>query len=694
MSIRPSECAQEASRFSLRDALLGNTPRTVRHEPSSCHTRNALHAQAPIESVAVAHVPVTVPIGQRAIPLNPMQENKQLTITFQNMLLNKKAVQSVSSQVAHAPSQTQCMTPTAAAAISRIQEIQARKKTLKPSAYTQETTPVGNSMTAPMLSQDNNHPRMLPSGYVSGGRVGIESASELIRLSGIVDSLNEKINAQSHKLQRTEASLIKANQQITNERESGQARLTQANERIRKLTESEAKLVSVASTIHADQSRSNENFKSAVKKFQDSEEQMQAQKSHLDAMTRTNVVCSEQITQLKADLLNVSSERDVSRGALEESEALRTGLMARIEELTLESKPASDSSAATENASVATIQQELATSKSEVEKIKAELELQRSSMGCSLESLTKDRDVLSATLEATTSRFGHELGALKVEKDEIYASVASLVSNNDAITAELSVATHKLSDMERQRDDALKQLESSRRALKQSTKEPVVDVKKLTSDLSTTQGTLRTSEQQRIQMSNRLSLLEKEMESDVVGQLKLQAMKDFENWAAAQPLHSNTCVPTDGFTSARSDTCHYKASSYKPTPSASQSVRTVVFERTKRAETDSALRPGRSACATNARRAYESKRFCCDGHTHGRFRPNMLSRGDMPSTKASADGNKLLEKLVVAVSKDVVSAIVDARRSYMLASGVDEEDADQQLMPFAVAPIGNEEDRE
>jgi len=72
----------------------------------------------------------------------------------------------------------------------------------------------------------------------------------------------------------------------------------------------------------------------------------------------------------------------------------------------------------------------------------------------------------------------------------------------------------------------------------------------------------------------------------------------------------------------------------------------------------------------------------------------MLSSGDVLSTKENVDGNKLLESLVVAVSKDVVSAIVDARRSYMLASGVDEKDADQQLVPFAVAPIGKEEDRE
>jgi DNA repair exonuclease SbcCD ATPase subunit len=586
------------------------------------------------------------------------------------------------------------MTSTAVAAIARIQEIQARQKTFKGPAPTKELASVGSSRLANHLSRDNKSSRMLPSGYVSGGRVGTESDSELLRLSGIVDSLSEKIKAQLHKLERTEASLIKANQQITNERASGQARLMKANEHIRKLTESEAKLKSVASIIRADQARSDETFQSSIKKFQESEDKMQEQRSQLDTMAQTNKAFSDQISKLQTDLSNVSLERDASRGALEESEAKCTGLLARIDELTFESKTASGNSVATENASMRAIQDELEASRSETEKIRTEIELQRINMGSSLESLTKDRDALSAKLEETTKRLGSDLATMKEERDEIGASVASLVSNKEAATAELSVVTRKLSDAERQRDDALKLLESSRRALKQATNEPAVDVEKLTSDLSITQSTLRTSEQQRMQMSSRISLLESEMQSSITGQFKLKELESFDEWAANQPFHSTTHVTRYSSTGARSDTRDYKASSYKPTQPASKNVRTVVFERAKRWDSTSASSPGLSVCVANARRGYESKRFFCDGHAYGRFRPNMLSRGDVLSTKENVDGNKLLESLVVAVSKDVVSAIVDARRSYMLASGMDEEDADQQLMPFAVAPIGREEDRE
>lgn len=692
MSIRPSEAAHEASRFSLRDALLGNTPPAERKGLTSYHAGTTFHAKATAGSVVVAPVPMTVSSGQTAASHDPMHQKKPLTITFQNMLRNKNVIQSASPQVAHSSLQVPCMTSTALAAVARIQEIQAKQNAFKGAGSTKEHAPIGNSRTATPLSRDNKSARMLPSGYVSGGRAGTESYSELLRLSGIVDSLNEKIKEQSHKLGRTEASLIKANQQITNERASGQARLMKANEQIRKLTESEAKLKSVASTIRADQARSDDAFKSSIKKFQESEDKMQSQLSQLDAMARTNSAFSDQISKLQTDILNVSLERDVSRGALEESEAKCTGLLARIEELTLESNTASDNSVATENVSMRAIQYELEASKSETEKIRAELELQRVNMGSSLESLTRDRDALSATLEETTKRLGNELTAMTGERDDISSSVASLVSNKETITSELSVVTQKLSDAERQRDDALKLLESSHRALKQATSEPTVDVEKLTSDLSITQSTLRTSEQQRTQMSSRVSLLESEMKSSITGQFKLKALESFDEWAAKQPLHSMAHVDTHSSTGTRYDTHDYKASLYKPVHPASKNVRTVVFERAKRVDTNSTSNLGLSARVVDARRSCGSERFCCNGHTYGRFRPNMLSCSDVISTKENVDGNKLLESLVVAVSKDVVSAIVDARRSYMLASGVGEEDADQQLMPFAIAPIGREDD--
>lgn len=692
MSIRPAEAAHEASRFSLRDALLGNAPPAARQGVTLYHTGNAFHAKATAEPAVVAPVPMTVSTGQRAAPHNPTHQKKPLTVTFQNMLGNKNVIQSASPQVAHPSLQAPCMTHTAVAAIARIQEIQSRQRALKGPAYTKDVAPVGNSRTAISLSRDNNQSRMLPSGYVSGGRLGTESDSEILRLRGILDSLNEKIKTQSHKLERTETSLIKANQQITNERASGHARLMNANEQIRKLVESESRLKSVANIIREDKARSDETFKSSIKKFQESEDKMQTQLSQLDAMARTNAALSGQISQLQTDTSNVSLERDASRVALEESEAKCMGLLARIDELTLESKTASGNSVATENALMHAVQHDLDASKSETEKIRTELELQRLNTASSLESLTKDRDALSATLEETTKRLGNELAAMKDERDQIGASVASLVSNKETTTTELSAVTQKLSDAERQRDDALKLLESSRRALKQATAGPTVDVEKLTSDLSTTQSTLRTSEQQRMQMSSRISLLESEMKHSIAGQFKLKALESFDEWAAKQPFHSMAHVTTHSSTGARYDTRDYKACSYKPAQPALKSVRAVVFERAKRGDTNSASNPGLSARVVDARRSCGSKRFCCDGHAYGRFRPNMLSRCDVISTKENVDGNKLLESLVVAVSKDVVSAVVDARRSYMLASGVTKEDADQQLMPFAIAPIGKEED--
>ena len=67
--------------------------------------------------------------------------------------------------------------------------------------------------------------RTLPIGYLSGGNQNVKTQAEVMRLSATIDVLNSKISSQNERLQRTEASLVRANRSMSSERATSNARL-------------------------------------------------------------------------------------------------------------------------------------------------------------------------------------------------------------------------------------------------------------------------------------------------------------------------------------------------------------------------------------------------------------------------------------------------------------------------------------
>jgi hypothetical protein len=604
-------------------------------------------------------------------------------ITFNNMFSTNKHIECPAPKRVD-QTQTPAMTTAAKVAISKIQEIQMKRKLENNVAKTNDATVSENKRLASSIP-NNTASRMLPSGYVSGGSLGADSHSELLRLNGIIDSLNEKIKVQSQKLDRTEASLMKANQQITNERAAGHTRLMKANEHIRKLTENEAKLKSIANTIRDDQARSDETFKKSLQKFQESENNIIMQQKQLDVASTANEKLSDELAALNFELSRLSTERDAANKALEESTAKRKAL----EESSVQSDAFSTSS-------LNEVKAELEASWVETRAVREELESKRVEMGASIEALVQERDSLKAKLEEVTKSLGDEMSVLKNENQLKDASVTSTVSEKHALSSLILELNNKVVCVEKERDDALNLLSCSRRELQTSTSQHV-DLKKIASDLAVTQSTLRESERERLNMYTRISMLESELGSTMTGKLKLKALDSLDG---CRTIHTEAATSTATYTpNANYMSNRLKARAFlsgdKPAfdnQRSPKSVRTMMFERDINTDTKSAVSTGLKGCVANDPSSHGSKRFACNGHTHGRLCENMLSRDKALSTGNNPGGNKILENLVVAVSKDVVSAIVDARRSYMLASGIDEKDADQQLMPFAVSPIGKEDE--
>lgn len=679
MSIRPSEAAHEASRFSLRDALFGNALPAVTYAERTYTSQQATLNVSPASvSTATATVPILMQTGH-TIP------NGKPTITFNNMFVNNKYAERPAPKRVN-ESQNQCMTAAAISAISKIQEMQLKQKCAAKVSHVNEKFTSENKR----LLNSNTNSRMLPSGYVSGGSIKTDPNPELLRLSGVVDSLNDKLKAQSHKLYLTEASLVKANHQITNERVEGQKQILKANDHIRKLTENESKLKSIATTIRDDQARSDETFKLSLKKFKESENSMLLQQQQLETASMTNSTLSAEVCDLKSELSRISTERDASYTALEEY----TAKYRALEESSAQCDVSSDTLSTSLDAFNA-VKAELEASKAETQCVRTELESKCRESDSSFETLVQERDSMKIKLDEVTKSLGDEVSALKSENYNIDASATSAVSEKHAMDCMVFELKNKLCDTEKHRDDALKLLSSSRRALQTPDKENV-DVKKLASDLAVTQSTLRESERDRLNMSNRISMLETEMGSTMTGQLKLKTLKKLHD---SITIYGNTSTsttpytPNDAYVKTQLKTrSSLDGRPISKTQASPKSFCTTMFERENLTGTQTPVGLGLNVCVANDPSSYANNRFVCNGHTHGRLSENILFRDKALTTSDKPKDSKVLENLVIAVSKDVTSAIIDARRSYMIASGVDEKDADQQLMPFAIAPIGNEDE--
>ena len=107
--------------------------------------------------------------------------------------------------------------------------------------YQQRTRPPPAPTPPPTNSQ-----RLLPGGFLNGGTVRNDAQAEVLRLSATIEALNSKYSAQSERLARTEASLVRANRAVTSERATSNARLLKLQNELKEMKHKEAKLQETA----------------------------------------------------------------------------------------------------------------------------------------------------------------------------------------------------------------------------------------------------------------------------------------------------------------------------------------------------------------------------------------------------------------------------------------------------------------
>ena len=391
MSIRAEEAVNEASRFSLRTTLIGDAPRRAPPTPRPVPTQQPVRV-VPFSIAAAATA--AAPVAAAPVPMT--------ALTFTSI------VRPSHSAFAAAPPRDPQAT---IRALEQIAQAQRRG-----AAATATAIPVVPTPTAA-------NSRILKAGYISGGsgRTQHDSQAEILRLTATIDTLQSQMSAQRERLQRTEASLVRANRSMTSEKATANARLLRATEELKSLRERESKLRESMTQQVFREPRSQPSFDEAAKRA----EQFDAK-----------------LAKLTSDAATAAGERDeLAKKLVDSTERL----------------------------------QQASTTSQALEKLRAdhnELESVRRALAESLETATVDRDALRVRIDeiamerdastaervAESAAFHARVDGLHLERDEatarhtdelatLQAEIASMASKTESLEGDLRVAGAKAETM-------------------------------------------------------------------------------------------------------------------------------------------------------------------------------------------------------------------------------------------------------
>jgi len=314
MSIRAEDAAAEASRFSLRTSLFGGGA------PDTAPTR-AMHASAGTAAVAYGHIPQshqtrqTPPQRPVASPFAPAMQTARsaadtmaaplrapptLSLSFNSVIGQRpgghgNAVNASSNAHTGAPSANQKSTQATLQAIARIaEEHRLRATATGRMASVAPTIGLGASADAT---------RTLPSGYIHGGNQRVDAQAEVMRLTATVDALNGKLVSQSERLQRTEASLVRANRAMTSERATSNARLLRMQNEVKDLRSRESTVRENAlSQARREVQKSDVAFGESAKRAEVYDAKLSALEERIRTLSGEKTSLSTRVEELVANL--------------------------------------------------------------------------------------------------------------------------------------------------------------------------------------------------------------------------------------------------------------------------------------------------------------------------------------------------------------------------------------------------------
>ena len=223
MSIRAEDAALEASKFSLRTSFLAQRRPSAAAPhaplPHAPHASPAPHARTPPHALASL---------RRTRRTPPLRRTRRRRIhCSKDLFLCERRRRQAGRKHSTAAARGACQG--------------AADRTV----HCQDGGIAAHASTPAPTPPPTNSQRLLPGGFLNGGTVRNDAQAEVLRLSATIEALNSKYSAQSERLARTEASLVRANRAVTSERATSNARLKLQNE-LKEMKHKEAKLQETA----------------------------------------------------------------------------------------------------------------------------------------------------------------------------------------------------------------------------------------------------------------------------------------------------------------------------------------------------------------------------------------------------------------------------------------------------------------
>ena len=328
MSIRAEDAAAEASRFSLRTSFFG------------------VENTAPQLTFSTSQPPQPPPQLPQ-LPQPPQPPRHSWNLQFQkeasqaqppNIATNGLSFNSLMSSKCNASTLQNSQIQSTIAAISMISQKQREKSAL--------------FQMKPDVSGTSDSNRTLPSGYLSGGN---QTRAEVMRLSATIDTLNSKISSQNDRLQRTEASLVRANRLITSERATSNARLLNMQNDMKMLRE-RGELIreqAIAQTRRESQ-KSSISFENSVKLSQQRENAFNELSSRVKELTneRNSLVdaAAQSAKESETRLSSIGTENSNLVEKLSTISAQYESTKSQLEDLLMSERTETDSSTLAQSA--------------------------------------------------------------------------------------------------------------------------------------------------------------------------------------------------------------------------------------------------------------------------------------------------------------------------------------------------------
>lgn len=423
MSIRPEDAARQASRFSLRTAFLGSSdvPQPPPQQSIAAIPRYYSHQVATPQIPAAAIQTAGTPLLRQAPAVSQSQG-----LTFGSIV--GKAGIGANGGSSGAPQPNNGMSNTAVEAMRKIAEIQRMNAT----GQNEESRPVSFTKSA----HSSNFNRVLQSGYINGGSTNTDASAEIMRLTGLVDSMNGKLVMQSERLQRTEASLVKANRAMTSERATHNGRMLKMQGDLKGLQASEAKLKEKLSSETAFKTNKTTSFEEAVRKSEEIDAKLQAYEAQITELTSQ----LSELQRVKIDTEQTANAFKLERDDFSTKLAFEKERSIEREQMLVAVSEERDKAVASTEAAIA------ASAESAVDTARQlELEQKLSEMTVKHDELVEEK-ARFAREELKTAAACDAHDSLMVEKDTLLVEIAQMTSERDealktveSLTTELSI---------------------------------------------------------------------------------------------------------------------------------------------------------------------------------------------------------------------------------------------------------------